>query len=191
MKHHFHSGAVRAAIIAAVSVGTGSLGNAAGLEKGQTEAGAVAGIVSGIGTHGTIGVQAATGVTERIAAYGELSFIPGGGGNSSFGGVTSTASARALNLNGGIHYQFGAHGKAVPYAAAGLGVLRSSASYRSSGAGVDIRGSASATNLYFNFGGGLRYYVKDNWGFRPELMIFAGDQTYVRLGVGIFYEFGK
>ncbi|MEZ5356302.1 MAG: outer membrane beta-barrel protein [Bryobacteraceae bacterium] len=164
---------------------------AAGLEQGQTEGGAVAGIVSGIGTRASLGGQIASGLTDKIAAYGELSFIPLGGAKSTFAGTTASSSSRAFNLNGGIHYQFKQSGKMTPYAAAGLGILHSSGSFRTSGEGLNLSGSASANSLYFNLGGGVRYYMADNWGFRPEIMIFAGDQTYVRLGVGIFYQFGK
>jgi hypothetical protein len=42
-----------------------------------------------------------------------------------------------------------------------------------------------------SIGGGARYYVKDRWGFKPELMVFAGEDSFVRLGVGMFYQFGQ
>jgi hypothetical protein len=49
--------------------------------------------------------------------------------------------------------------------------------------------SSSSNNFYVSFGGGARYYVKDSWGFKPEFMIFAGDNTFFRFGAGIFYQF--
>ena len=49
----------------------------------------------------------------------------------------------------------------------------------------------SDTDFYASFVGGARYYVKDNWGFKPELTIFAGSDTFFRFAAGMFYQFGR
>jgi hypothetical protein len=80
----------------------------------------------------------------------------------------------------------------VPYAGAGLGFLRSSFDTSRTGAGPgSFIAEGSSTDMYFNTGGGFRYYVNERWGFRPEFMIFAGSNTYVRFAGGVFYQFGE
>jgi Outer membrane protein beta-barrel domain len=146
------------------------------------------GIISGIGSHGSFGGSIGAPVTDRLILSGDLSYIPFGGGSVRILGSTTTTSSKAFNLNGNLQYQFKPLHASVPYAGAGLGFLHSSFDASSSGSVVAQGGS---TDLYFNVGGGLRYYVRDRWGFRPEFMIFAGSNTYVRFAGGIFYQFGE
>lgn len=165
---------------------------AAETEVGTAEVAGYGGLVAGIGTHGVLGGGLAYAVKPRLLAVGEFSYIPGGGEQVSGPGYVVKTSSRAYDFNGGIHFQFPLREpKAVPYVAAGLGALHGSASYTGSALGQTYSGKASSTDFYFNFGGGLRYYVSERWGLRPELKIFAGDETYVRLAIGIFYQFGK
>jgi Outer membrane protein beta-barrel domain len=151
------------------------------------------GVVGGIGgSHGSFGGSIGAPVTDRLILSGDLSYIPLGGSSVTIFGSTTSASAKAFNFNGNLQYQFKRTRDVVPYAGAGLGFLRSS--FHSSSDGflgpLDVKGSS--TDLYFNMGGGFRYYVKgQRWGFRPEFMIFAGSNTYVRLAGGIFYRLGE
>ena len=162
-------------------------------EPRLVEANAQVGIVSGIGTHGSFGGGIGVALSPRVLGYGDLSYIPLGGASNSVPalGLQAGASARAFNFNVGGQYQFTRSGYMTPYAGFGLGVLHSSSSYSSSFGGMTVSGKSSSSNLYFNVGGGLRYFVNERWGLRPELMIFAGSNTYLRLGGGIFYQFGK
>lgn len=169
-----------------------TIASAADREVGTAEVAGFGGLVAGIGTHGTIGGDVSYAVRERLLAVGEFSYIPGGGGKLAGPGYAAKWSAKAYNFNGGIHWEFKLkEPKAVPYVGGGVGAIHStgSASVTAPGAGVTVK--ASATDFYFNFGGGLRYYISDKWGIRPELKVFAGDDTFVRLAIGIFYQFGK
>jgi opacity protein-like surface antigen len=164
--------------------------NCAGIEAGQAEATGFGGVVSGVGTHGTVGGSLGVAAVPRLLILGEVAYVPGGSveGQGVFSG---TGSSRIYAFNGGAHYLFGGSSKSVPYAGAGLGLVRATASIDGRALGLNISQKFSDTSLYFNFGGGLRYYVSDSWGVRPEFMIFAGNQTFVRLAIGIFYQFGK
>jgi opacity protein-like surface antigen len=157
-----------------------------GLDKGENEASGLVGISDG---NLTLGGSYGKAVTDKILVLGELSYISGGSASGTAAGTTFKASAHALGVGLGLHYNFNGVFKSnpnlVPYAGAGIGVLRYSAS--SSGGGFSA--SASDSSLFFQFGGGLRYYVRPNWGLRPEVMIFAGKDTFVRAAVGIFYQF--
>jgi opacity protein-like surface antigen len=161
-------------------------------ETGKVEASAMVGLVSGIGTHGLVGGSVAAAVRSRFLVIGELSYIPLGSDNVDILGVRSEFSAKAISFNVGGQYQLRASGKTTPYVGAGVGFLHSSSnsSVTTSFQGFDFNGDSSDTNAYFSVGGGARYYVNDRWGFRPELMIFAGHQTFGRASVGVFYRFG-
>jgi len=161
------------------------------MEKGQVEAAGLAGIVAGIGTHGTIGGSIGAVVRDRIFAYGELSYIPGGGGGFQVPGFSAESSAKAINFNAGAHYLFSRNNSIVPYAGAGIGILRSTFSTSTTVGGVTTSGDFSNTDFYFNFGGGFRYSFNDRWGVRPELMVFAGSEVFVRIGAGVYYHFPR
>jgi hypothetical protein len=162
-------------------------------EPRQIEADAQVGLVSGIGTHGSFGGGLGVALTPRVLGYGEVTYIPLGGTSTSVTplGFQSGASAKAINFNVGARYEFSRTRSMAPYGAFGLGLLHSSSSFSSTFAGTSVSGEASSNDVYFNFGGGLRYFVNDRWGWRPEMMIFAGSNTYVRLGAGVFYYFGR
>jgi Outer membrane protein beta-barrel domain len=163
-----------------------------GQSVGNMEVTGHLGIVGGIGSHGSFGGSLGAPVSDRLILAGDLSYIPMGGGSVSVLGATTRSSAKAFNFNANLQYQFNAAHSVVPYAGAGLGFLHSSFSTSSNFLGpgsVNVQGSA--TDLYFNVGGGLRHYVKERWGFKPEFMIFAGPNTYVRLAGGMFYQFGE
>ena len=179
-----------------ISVGcllTAGMAFGQGIEKGQVEATGQLGLVGGIGTHGSFGASIGSAVTDRIIALGEVSYIPLGSSSFTSLGLTTKASANAIDVNATGHYQFQKKGSIVPYAGGGIGVLHASASSSTNIQNVNIgsfsfSSGGSSTDFYVNLGGGLRYYSAGKWGFRPELMIFAGSNTFVRLSVGIFYH---
>ena len=143
------------------------------------------GLMSGGGTNAALGGSVGFAANEKILVLGEFTYIPLGGGSVEFLGEHFGASARAFDINGGIHYQFALkNAKFRPYAAAGIGIVRSSGSVSGGGVSVGI----SNTDFAFNFGGGLRYQLSERWGIRPELKIFAGSGTSVRLVLGFFHR---
>jgi hypothetical protein len=169
-----------------------SAGYGQDMAEGQVEATGLVGIVTGNGTHGTVGVNAGKAVRERVFAYGEFFYVPGGGGSFESPGFEASSSSRGIGFNAGAQYMFPTSGMWKPYAGGGLGVVHGSVSFSTTVGGVVINeGRISNTDFFVNFGGGLRYYINDRWGFKPEVMIFAGGDTFVRLAGGLFYHFGK
>ncbi len=159
-----------------------------GQTVGNVEVTGHLGIVGGIGTHGSFGGSIGAPISNRLILSGDLSYIPFGGGSVTTFGTTTSSSSKAFNFNGNLQYQFNPSHSVTPYAGGGLGFLHSSFDVNSSGT---LTVSGSSTDLYFNVGGGLRYFVKERWGFKPEFMIFAGPNTYVRFAGGLFYKFGE
>jgi opacity protein-like surface antigen len=170
---------------------TNAVGFGQDMARGQVEATGQLGLVGGIGTHASIGGSLGYAYTERIFLQGELSYIPLGGGSVSILNVETSGSAKAINFNASAYYLFPTSGMVAPYAGGGLGITRTSANVSTTAGGVNFSADSSATDLYVNFGGGLRYHMNDRWGFKPELMIFAGSETYIRVAAGVFYQFGR
>ena len=170
-----------------------AVGYGQSMEQGQIEATGQIGFVSGIGTHGAFGGSGGVALNERVFAFGEFLYIPLGSSTVTILGDNRSVSAHALNLDGGLQYQFRKYGSMVPYAGVGLGLLHSSASISNSFSfqGLNFSTGGSSNDFYANLGGGVRYYVTEQWGVRPEFTIFAGPNSFVRVGVGVFYEFGK
>ena len=170
-----------------------AVGYGQSMEQGQIEATGQIGFVSGIGTHGAFGGSVGGALNERVLVYGEFLYIPLGSSSARINGVNQSVSGRSFNFDGGLQYQFRKHGAMVPYAGVGLGLLHSSVSSSSSFSfqGFNFSAGGSSNDFYANLGGGVRYYMTEQWGFRPEFTIFAGSNTFVRIGAGVFYEFGK
>jgi Outer membrane protein beta-barrel domain len=167
-------------------------GYAQSLEKGDVEATGQVGIAAGIGgTHASFGASAGKAVTNRVFALGEFGYVPIGGPSGSGTGFQFSSGGKVLTFMGGAQYQFSEKSSFIPYAGGGLGILHFSAESSATVGGQTTSIDVSDNKFYVNFGGGARYYVKDRWGFKPELMIFAGDDSFFRFAVGMFYRFGR
>jgi glutamine amidotransferase-like uncharacterized protein len=170
-------------------------GYAQQLEKGKVEATGHVGLALGVGTRAAFAGTLGGAINERVFVLGEFGYIPLGGTSAS--GVTPggafefDAGGKILSFMAGAQYQFSSQRSFVPYAGAALGLVHSSGEFQSTVGSSTQNISVTNNNFYVSFGGGARYYVKDRWGFKPELMIFAGDDSFFRLGVGLFYQFGQ
>jgi opacity protein-like surface antigen len=170
-------------------------GYAQSTEKGKVEATVQAGIVADIGTHASLAGSAGTAVSDKVFAFGEFSWIPTGSGNTTVtfpGGVIGAEfSGRLLTFMAGAHYQFQKQKSFIPYAGASLGLVHLGGSSTTTNNGTTTTTSFSSDNFYMGLMGGARYYVNDHWGFKPELTWFLGDNSFVRFGGGLFYQFGQ
>jgi hypothetical protein len=177
------------AIVACLAVSSYAFG--ADLEQGRVEATGLVGVVTGIGTHTVVGIGGGKAIRNNLSLNGEFSYIPLGSANVNVLGVQSSYSAKALTFDFGAQYQFKQIGKFDPYGGISVGWKHASSSSSVTGsiAGINLNGGSSANAAYVKFGGGGRYYMGDNWGFKPELMIFAGHSTFARLSGGIFFMF--
>ena len=115
-------------------------------------------------------------------------------------GAPRVQDSLLFDINGGMHIQIPVRRKWAPYGIVGGGMLLNS--FRavntapgeidpSTGEPVREGGLTAAVrevNFAFHTGGGVRYYVKEDWGIRPEFKIIISNQTYTRFTVGIFYN---
>ena len=170
-------------------------GYAQQLDKGSVETTGQVGIATGIGTHASFAGTVGTAVSKSVFVLGEFGWIPTGGANASgstpAGSFQFDTGGNVFSFMGGVQYQFKQTHSFVPYGGLAFGLVHSSGSVESTVGGSTQNVYESSDHFYVSFGGGARYYVKDRWGFKPELMVFGGDDTYFRFGVGMFYQFGR
>lgn len=176
------------------SAALGSTGYAQTLDAGEVEATAQAGIVAGVGTNASFAASLGKAINDRVFVLGEFGWVPLGGGSGTVstpgGGFEFAAGGKLLSFMGGLQYQFNDYNAFAPYAGAALGAVRST--FDSSITGVsNISANERSTDFYVSFSGGARYYVRDRWGFKPEITIFAGTDSFFRFGVGVFYQFRR
>lgn len=140
----------------------------------------------GFGTHAVFGGAGALRLGDHIHIFGEINHATVL--SLAVSGVTGTAGL--TNFGGGVDYGFGSStSKVRPYVTAALGVGHLSAG--AEGVNVSIGNS-----LYSGFGGGVRLYVGNHWGFKPEVRyqrylnsVLQGTNSMLYT-VGFFYQFG-
>jgi opacity protein-like surface antigen len=193
MKRNNRFTQIIAAVVGCFVIATS--GYAQQTERGKLEATGQLGVVTGIGTHVSLGTSIGTAVSDRVFAFGEFSWIPLGGASTTIQSPNNffelATGGRILSFMAGAHYQFRQTRSFIPYAGASLGVVHGSGSTTQTIGGTTTSTSFSNDSFYVGLSGGARYYMNDNWGFKPELTIFAGDDAFVRFGGGIFYQFGQ
>src|SRR5581483_6477378 len=76
----------------------------------------------------------------------------------------------------------------APYAILGTGGLWNTVRQHTVDSnGFTILKAYDQFNGALHTGGGVRYYVGQNWGIRPEVKVIVSKQVYTLFTVGIFY----
>jgi len=100
----------------------------------------------------------------------------------------SVQNSRLLDLNLAVHIRIPVRDRLVPYAILGGGALWDAYDHSVAGPqGAAVVSRNNEWNFGFHTGAGVRYYVRDNWGVRPELRVIVSNRTFTRLSVGVFY----
>jgi len=145
------------------------------------------------------------GLTKQILPYAEFSYFPGIGrrqvGTFPTTGRPFTAmySITISDFHGGVHIRFiRAEQRIVPYGVFGVGVLHSydrtvTATYTDATGTNRIDLSVPSRNDFaVNFGGGIRFYVNERFGFRIEAKGYkptgAFDDLFGKAEAGIFFQ---
>jgi len=146
------------------------------------------------------------GITKHILPYFEYSYFPGITRelDTAFQGTGRPLTYRFeipfSDIHGGVHIRMPIReSRFVPYAVAGIGALRAhgrtvTASF------TDISGRPqtvplpidSSTDFAANFGGGLRWYARQNWGMRLEAKVYKPTGTFTtpfgKIEWGFFFQ---
>ena len=162
------------------------------METGQIEATGQIGFVSGIGTHGAFGGSVGVALNQHVLAYGEFLYIPLGSSTVRILGVDRNVSAKALtstaafNISSGntarwFHTAMSGWGSCIPPPMLRIPFLsRLQLQYR------------RQFERFLRQPRWRRPVLRDGtMGLRSEFTIFAGSNSFVRIGAGVFYEFGK
>jgi hypothetical protein len=158
-------------------------------QPGQTDAGEVAvfgGGAIGLGAHPSVGGSTGVSFSQHGMALIEAAFSPMG--QSTLRPPPPTVAqqeSRLFDFNVNFHIKVPLWERLVPYAIVGGGLLWNSYRYTT---GSQAWLDSSEVNFGFHTGGGVRYYLRQNFGIRPECRIIVSTRTQVRLNVGFFYH---
>ena len=161
-------------------------------QSGETdigEVGAYAGTVLGIGSHPAGGVTFITALSRYTMFGAELGFASLGEDGYRTPLASVINRSRLYDFNGHVHVRIPVRRYWEPYIVIGAGLLHSTAETMASSAGANTTQKLSDNDFAFQIGGGLRYFITDSWGVRPEWKYYASDRSFSRLSVGVFYQF--
>lgn len=146
------------------------------------------------------------GLTKQILPYVEFSYFPGIGRKQEgiFPGTgrpfTTSYSIPIADFHGGVHIRFvRAERRVVPYGVFGMGVLHSfdrtvDATYSdASGPFNRVQLDVPSRNDFaVNFGGGIRFYLTQRFGFRLEAKAYKPtgpfNDVFGKAEAGIFFQ---
>jgi opacity protein-like surface antigen len=117
-------------------------------------------------TTANLGVATAYNFTPRLAVEGELAYSGEGAGNDLF-----EFDSSLWTFSGNVIYHFTGHDRVLPYATAGLGLMRTSVDVELGNNDV-IDGSNE--ELALNVGGGIKAHLTRRAHLRGDLRFFNG-----------------
>ncbi|HTS65827.1 MAG TPA: outer membrane beta-barrel protein [Candidatus Acidoferrales bacterium] len=154
----------------------------------QGELAAFTGGAFGLGSHWTVGGTAGLGLSKYAMVMFEGSYTPLGQDTlRSHPSPWPAQGSRLLDLNLSVHVTIPVRDRVIPYVILGGGTLWDAYDHAVTGPGGTVVTRVNEWNFGFHTGGGLRYYIRDNWGVRPELRVTVSNRTYTRLSMGVFY----
>ena len=179
-------------------------GQVSEVRAGSFEVGGFTGLSFGtLGTRVMGGGNVTYGFSKILLGYAEYSYFPGIGetgstGTASGSGVQYTYhyTPRASDYNAGVHVRLPIFREKpiVPYLVAGIGGITHYAAVETFtvpgvaiGAGVIPEG----TDVAFNGGGGVRWYMGQRFGVRVEAKVYKSTglaNTFGKVEVGFFYQ---
>lgn len=161
-------------------------------QSGETDVGEVAafgGAVFGVGARPSVG--GSTGVA--FSRYGMFSFETefislGNRTIQSWPAPSTVHHSYLLDFGSDFHIRIPVRERWAPYFIAGGGLLWNLVGQNSTNRrGVAVMNHYDQFNAALHTGAGMRYYIREGWGIRPEFKVIVSKQTYYRLSVGFFY----
>jgi hypothetical protein len=202
-------GVVFIAIAVAGCLPAGCFGQISIMRSGSYEIGGFGGASYGVDHFRAMGGANVTyAINQWLLPYAEYTYLPGVSrtisqpvpGLSGTNAV-STFSTPFSDFHGGVHIRIPLReSPIVPYLVAGIGGLTHFQHARTltytggDGLSHTIPGTdPQGTDLAFNFGGGVRYYLNERFGFRIEAKGYTTTNTSVtpvfgKVEIGIFYQ---
>ena len=148
------------------------------------------------GTHAAVGASSGTALSRWALAVVEAAFSPLGDQTLRRRTGPRVEESRLFDLNFSVHIQAPVRRRWAPYGIVGGGVLFDSFRAVPVAAPPDENGlpqtsvalAVNEFNFGFHTGGGVRYYIGEDWGIRPEFKVIVSNRTYTRFTIGFFYK---
>jgi len=143
-----------------------------------------------IATHAIVGGSSGISFSRYGSVHVETSYVPLGGETLRIYPGITTARSALYDFNFAVHIRIPVKERWAPYAILGTALLYNPYSIVTvpSNPPVYLSGQ-SDTKFGFETGGGLRYYVRRDWGVQGEYRYTISSQNFSRMLVGVFYQF--
>jgi hypothetical protein len=153
------------------------------------EIAALGGGVFGAGSHGTATGSAGVAFSRHGMVLFNTSYIPMGNNTIQPWPDRATINhSYTLDFGFDFHIRFPIRNRWEPYGIVGAGALWNVIRQNTFDVhDVRVVRHFDQWNGALHTGGGLRYYIGQNWGIRPECRVIVSKHTYTQLTVGIFY----
>jgi hypothetical protein len=163
----------------------GLFGQTSASEEGEVSV--YGGGMFGAGTHPTVGGSSGWGFSRHGMAFLEASY-------SQMGhdilwqrhDVQSPQGSHLFDFMFSTHIRFPIRDRWAPYGLIGGGLAFNTFSAYAGPQGALI--GIQDFKMAFQAGGGVRYYVGENWGIRPEVKVIVSSRTFTRVAIGVFYN---
>ena len=148
------------------------------------------------GAHPAVGASSGTSFSRYAIGLIEAAFSPLGDETLRRRMGAPAERSRLFDFNFSVHVQVPVRRRWAPYGIVGAGLLFDAFRVIPTGALPDEAGQTQPAVVFavdeFNFGfhtgGGVRYYIREDWGIRPEFKVIVSNRTYTRFTIGIFYK---
>jgi hypothetical protein len=163
-------------------------------QAGEDDVGELAGL-AGAALGGASGTQAAVTGSAGVAfsrhgmIFVDTLFMPLGDRTIQNWPLRATVN-RSYLIDFGVdfHIRVPIHRKWAPYGIVGTGLLWNLFRQDALTAfGEPFTRHFNQFNGAFHTGGGLRYYINENWGIRPEVKVIVSNHVYTTIAFGVFW----
>jgi len=140
----------------------------------------------GLGTHALVGGGTGLAFSRHGMVFLEGSYSPTGHDILwPRHDVQSPQDSHLFDVMVSTHIRFPIRERWAPYGLVGGGLAFNSFRAYAGPQGALIQ--LEDFKMAFQTGGGVRYYIRENWGIRPEFKVVVSTRTYTRMAIGVFY----
>jgi hypothetical protein len=159
-------------------------------ESGVGEVGAYGGGGFGGGAHALVGGSSGVAFSKHALALVEVSYTHLGDDILwRRHDVQQPKDSSLFDFMVGTHIRIPIGEKWAPYGILGGGLAFNT--YKAYVGPQRALGGVDDFKMAFQTGGGVRYYIREGWGIRPEVKMVVSTRTYMRVSIGVFYTVGS
>lgn len=159
---------------------------------GTGEVSAYGGIAFGAtGARPTVGGSSGVAASRYAVALIEASYVPLGSRTLAYHPGQFASGSNLFDFSFAVDVRVPVKHRWEPYGILGPSLLMNffNADVVHHDGTVVFRRGLSDAKFGFDTGGGLRYYVRENWGIRGEYRVTISTRNFSRFQAGVFYQF--